>query len=218
MRFVRLPNLNLSRRSLVAGCCVALQLALVVGFPLPEVPETSPAASNPSCDPHDHRREAGQPSAYPCQHHRCGCRSAEQCWRSCCCFTDAQKLAWARARNVEPPEFVVVAARLSVAEPAGQGRSCCRDSATGGARPGGPAGSTARPERSPTPGLTWVLGLHAQGCRGLASWWLVSGATLPPPPLTSLALEPTVDAHCPTVLADYHLGAAEPPLPPPRDA
>lgn len=47
---------------------------------------------------------------FPCQNRPCGCRSAEQCWKNCCCFTNAQKLAWARTHGVKPPAFVIAAA------------------------------------------------------------------------------------------------------------
>ena len=47
---------------------------------------------------------------FPCQNRPCGCRSAEQCWKKCCCFNNAQKVAWAKANNVKVPEFVLVAA------------------------------------------------------------------------------------------------------------
>ena len=30
---------------------------------------------------------------FPCMNRPCGCRSAEQCWKKCCCFTDLQKVA-----------------------------------------------------------------------------------------------------------------------------
>ncbi len=43
--------------------------------------------------------------AYPCQSRSCGCKDANQCWASCCCFSDAEKLAWAKANNVSPPEW-----------------------------------------------------------------------------------------------------------------
>ena len=43
---------------------------------------------------------------FPCAQRVCGCRSAEQCWKKCCCFTDAQKVAWADARGVELPAYV----------------------------------------------------------------------------------------------------------------
>ena len=44
---------------------------------------------------------------FPCQDHRCGCRSAEQCWRECCCFTRDEKLAWAKAHRVQVPEHLM---------------------------------------------------------------------------------------------------------------
>lgn len=50
-------------------------------------------------------KDASQP--FPCQNRPCGCANAEQCWTSCCCFTDEQKLAWAENTGVTPPDFVV---------------------------------------------------------------------------------------------------------------
>lgn len=41
---------------------------------------------------------------FPCQDNACGCRNAAQCWSSCCCNTDAQKLAWANENSVTPPD------------------------------------------------------------------------------------------------------------------
>lgn len=48
---------------------------------------------------------------FPCMLKSCGCRNAEDCWRGCCCFTNTQKLAWARKHNVDVPAYVVDAAR-----------------------------------------------------------------------------------------------------------
>src|SRR5947208_15226812 len=53
-------------------------------------------------------KDLSQP--FPCQDHRCGCLSAQQCWRSCCCFTNQQKLAWAHEHGVSPPAYVFAAA------------------------------------------------------------------------------------------------------------
>ncbi len=49
--------------------------------------------------------------SFPCQNRPCGCRSAEQCWKKCCCFNHAQKIAWAKTHNVKVPDFVLAAAR-----------------------------------------------------------------------------------------------------------
>ena len=43
--------------------------------------------------------------AFPCQDRPCGCQNAQQCWGSCCCFSDTEKLAWARANKVTPPAW-----------------------------------------------------------------------------------------------------------------
>jgi hypothetical protein len=62
-------------------------LAAVVGYPLPARPSHS------------------SDKPFPCQHHACGCVDAQQCWRGCCCYTPAEKLAWARANHVTPPAY-----------------------------------------------------------------------------------------------------------------
>lgn len=49
-------------------------------------------------------------SPFPCQNRPCGCRSAEQCWKKCCCFTHAQKLAWAEQHGIVAPQLVREAA------------------------------------------------------------------------------------------------------------
>lgn len=48
---------------------------------------------------------------FPCQNRPCGCQTAAQCWKKCCCFTDTQKVAWAKANNVKVPDFVLAAAK-----------------------------------------------------------------------------------------------------------
>lgn len=55
-------------------------------------------------------RGKDQSQPFPCQNRPCGCASAEQCWKQCCCFTNAEKLVWAKANGVTPPQFVVDAA------------------------------------------------------------------------------------------------------------
>ena len=53
-------------------------------------------------------KDASEP--FPCQNRPCGCRSAEQCWKKCCCFNNSQKLAWAKAHQVKVPDYVLAAA------------------------------------------------------------------------------------------------------------
>jgi hypothetical protein len=42
---------------------------------------------------------------FPCQSCPCGCKTAEQCWTNCCCFTPAERLAWAEKNGVTPPSY-----------------------------------------------------------------------------------------------------------------
>jgi hypothetical protein len=50
---------------------------------------------------------------FPCAGSSCGCRSATQCWESCCCSTLAERIAWARRNGVRPPEFAIAQARAA---------------------------------------------------------------------------------------------------------
>ena len=42
---------------------------------------------------------------FPCQSCACGCRTAEQCWTNCCCFTPAERFSWAEKNGVTPPWY-----------------------------------------------------------------------------------------------------------------
>ena len=46
---------------------------------------------------------------YPCSDCACGCASAEQCWRSCCCHSMAERMAWARVHGRPPPDYAIAA-------------------------------------------------------------------------------------------------------------
>jgi hypothetical protein len=56
----------------------------------------------------NHVHKSGE--LFPCAKSPCGCASAEQCWRSCCCHTLAERFAWAREHGVRPPEYAIAAA------------------------------------------------------------------------------------------------------------
>lgn len=71
---------------------------------------------------------------YPCANCDCGCASAEQCWRSCCCHTLAERFAWAREHGVRPPEYAIAQARLTGIDLAWMGIPKC-GSACGPTKP-----------------------------------------------------------------------------------
>ena len=170
------------RLSLV-GLCVAAHLAVSTGFPLPAesyvVNEARP---------------------FPCQHHHCGCRSADQCWRSCCCMSMQEKLTWARQHGVTPPSFVVAAAAQEAddekadtqgdrahngcsAKVSMHQRSCCSSSAGKAA----PHGSHRRQSENR---VEWVSGVQAQKCQGLTLTWMSAGCMILPPARVALVEDP----------------------------
>ncbi len=51
-------------------------------------------------------RDKDHSQPFPCQKCPCGCKTAEQCWTNCCCFTPAERLAWAEKNGVTPPSYV----------------------------------------------------------------------------------------------------------------
>lgn len=95
MKRYRKVNAWLARRLLslfvVVGVCAML-------MPLPFGPLRSDS------------QEKDQSQPFPCQNRPCGCRSAEQCWKKCCCFNNSQKIAWAKAHKVAVPDYVLTAA------------------------------------------------------------------------------------------------------------
>jgi hypothetical protein len=138
------------RRRLCAGLVLVAYLLTAGGVPLPLLPH----------------KDRSQP--FPCMDHACGCRSAEECWRHCCCYTPEEKLAWAHAYGIEPPAY---AERPAAERPepvcrhcAEHEDACCRHRHHGPGRGG------------------WLLGARALECRGISTQWLSTGAVLPPGP------------------------------------
>lgn len=110
------------RRDVIMMLTLVSHLFTTFGFPLPAPRPNSKDASYP----------------YPCQKRPCGCFSAEQCWAGdCCCFTLEEKLAWAEANGVEPPEHVrpLVASRKAHPGSAMKHSYCCESGAEEGTQP-----------------------------------------------------------------------------------
>src|SRR5436190_14983308 len=81
-------------RRLISAALAAMYIVTAAGIPLP--------AGNLA-------RKSGE--LFPCSDDGCGCASAEQCWRSCCCHSLAERFEWAREHKVRPPEFAIDEAR-----------------------------------------------------------------------------------------------------------
>jgi hypothetical protein len=97
MRFVSRRVFRRSlRRRLISAILAAMYIVTAAGIPLPA---------------EDLARKSGE--LFPCSDDACGCASAEQCWRSCCCHSLAERIEWAREHKVRPPEFAIAEARRS---------------------------------------------------------------------------------------------------------
>jgi hypothetical protein len=167
-------------RLCVAGVCVAYLLA-ALDVPLPA----------------SVHKDASQP--FPCQNHPCGCQTAEQCWRHCCCFTPEQRWAWARAHGVEPPAYAEKPVEKPAEQSAPQGwntvklrdranekmqptaKSCCRAAAEHSSccRPTSDRSSKQPPAKSGR--VRWGTMLGAWQCQGGTTLWISVGAVLPVP-------------------------------------
>jgi hypothetical protein len=199
MSSVRVSNV----RRLAAGLLIVQQLLTGTGVALP-----IPAAAARSAE------------RYPCEDCSCGCQSAEQCWRNCCCHTTQQKIAWAKQHGVAVPEFVLAAAReetAAVEKP--KCRHCVRraDTQTNvsstASRNRGHQDRAKCEKRRPTE-FSW---LNALRCHGSTEFWLAAGASWPGdrPVELRLALPHLGRIQPQPFLKELFLTSA-PPTPPPK--
>lgn len=203
-------------RACVTGVCLTYLLAAL------EIP--LPAAIH---------KESDQP--FPCQNHVCGCQTAEQCWRHCCCFTAEERWAWAKARNVEPPTYAEkpTPQETKVAElPADDGwntvklrdrdkgvqvpaeKNCCRQQ---GARCC--SASTELPTEPALPKgerIRWGSQLDASRCQGYSTVWITVGAVLPAQPKVAWLPDWIPPSLTPFTSMTAEPISLAPPSPPPR--
>ena len=122
---------------------------------------------------------------YPCMNHPCGCPSAEDCWRHCCCFTLTERLAWAREHHVTPPDYALAEARAKgidwnnfCSDETEAESDCCSHPA---------AGDDACCGHSDHETSSTVVLIQALRCQGSDQNWIgLSVSLLPPPAVGSL--------------------------------
>ena len=170
-------------------------------------------------------KDLSQP--FPCQNRPCGCRTAEQCWKKCCCFTNSQKVAWAKANSVELPDYVLAAAKKETATPK---KSCalCSKAKDNGGRPKceeSIASKNSKPQTSLTQSpvvlartktTKWVLSVYAADCQGQPSFSMCFPATIilaRVVPVTN-SVELTEIVH--EISERLSSTTLQPPLPPPK--
>jgi hypothetical protein len=111
---------------------------------------------------------------FPCEGGHCGCATAQQCWRSCCCHTLEERIAWAKRHGVRPP--VELVAHTISGDRTLTAVGTRRDATTCCARHG--AHSRTKSQSVDTessslevsrPATGWVIMVEAQRCRGNSS-------------------------------------------------
>jgi hypothetical protein len=194
-RRIRFSRSAVNRRGwrICGWLSVALYLAVAIGFSFP-LPQPTLATV---------QKDRSQP--FPCMDSPCGCRSAEQCWRHCCCHSLAERLAWARQNQVQPPDDVLAEANaegIDWQSPA-EHDCCAGDEAAseGGTAPGVKAiccacthphmdsgdGDACQQPRPVEPGHRSVAAsrgvvlLKMLECQGIGGNWLAAILSLPPP-------------------------------------
>jgi len=196
----RIPQL----RRLAAWLLIVEQFLVSAGVALP-----CPAATVKSSE------------RFPCERCGCDCRTAEHCWRHCGCFTNEEKIAWARANGVAVPEYVAAGAERERGVPAKS--KCPRCGARDGSKTetAAPLRTRANREKAgnetrPPRGMTW---LDVAKCHRVTSYFEVGGPGWPaePPAELHLALPPVGRIARQPLLGNPILPPA-PPTPPPRTA
>lgn len=166
------------------------------------------------------RRSQGKDTStpFPCQNRPCGCASAEQCRKQCCCSSGKAKLAQTNRSSASQVKSVSTAAS-NKPKPAGSQKSCC--SSKPNARKtesGSAANATKRLGKSPrqtTRTIHYVIAIAAQKCHGGYVEW-----TSMPWAIVSTPAEQNVLSE---VLEQFEITSSrspiiylKPPLPPPR--
>lgn len=217
----RLPRNQRVRwiRSSIAFVLSCAVLLASIGFP---------ARNRPSVDSHER---------FPCENCPCGCTTAESCWRSCCCRTDAEKLAWASEQGVIPPDYVVDFVEAESTTTAGaRCTACCEKAqreqsdriaisatdrtsrqhspptamALRGEDPRSPAGRVSRTARL-------ILIEDLRKCGGLPPLWKVLSNVTVGLGLSRVVAEPDPREWLIVVSEMWTSACVQPEVPPPRD-
>jgi hypothetical protein len=166
--------------------------------------------------PNGQRAEKDLSEPFPCQHRACGCQSATQCWKTCCCFTNAQKVAWAEQHRIKLPKFVLVAAAREATQHELCSKSCCKKAARAPGAPTPDAPKTASVKVVEPAGAQYVIAVLVEECQGNGwSWKSLPWAIVSAPSFT-LGYTSDVVTKFELVSDSSATLKISPPVPPPR--
>lgn len=193
-------------RPLLSWLAILGYAVLALGLPLPA--GMGPKGASPATAAADVVAAKDRSVAFPCMNSPCGCASADQCFRDCCCTTLAERLAFARRHRLDGSLIASLEARMlgagELAERKPQG-ACCASARPAKAKsccesqPKSQAPSAAAEESccndavaaesietDPPPmvekGRARQVTLRAMlACKGLVTSWLAVGGAPPTP-------------------------------------
>jgi len=178
---------------------------LALGLPLPG--GMGPKGASPGPDAAGTIAAKDRSVVFPCMNSPCGCASADQCFRECCCTTLAERLAFARRHRLDAGLIATLEARmtgggdLAARKPRGSccasgdraAKSCCESEQ----KPDSSAAQTknrccdkgvtaeardAEPVPEVAEGRPRQVTLRAMlACKGLVTSWLAVGGAPPTP-------------------------------------
>ena len=151
---------------------------------------------------------------FPCQNRPCGCRSAAQCKKKCCCFSDEQKLAWAKRNGVDPSEVVASTSKRGTASKSVPAVCCTiKNDAK-------PQVIQSQPKAKSTSQSRYkiVIAAVADDCHGLAKTASGQSVYLIPPTASLNQLVESIVERFVIQGSVVVQVIAEPPVPPPRVA
>ena len=181
------------------------------------VPLGTPTPANPSSAAGKRLAGKDRSQPFPCMNKPCGCATAEQCFRQCCCNTPAETLAWARAHTIDPAVIAALQQRVAVAAPPVRG-SCCSNATSCCSETALVANESDEPVVLKRDGLRSVVLRAMLACSGIAAQGVSGGAALPPPPVVAVALTTLVIDSIALADDEFCGDRAAPDAPPPRMA
>lgn len=214
----RSKSTSLAQKS-VAVAAAIMYFAVASGMPLPVAKQTSTNGE-----------------LFPCASSGCGCDSAEKCWRSCCCHTLAERLAWAEKYDVKPPAFALAEAASAGLDSGGRPltqkvivavvvnrvaltkKSCCqaKHSCCESAAKSHSCCSSHKKQDDQQQATTFIVAWRALGCHGHSLNWLAAVPSL-------LSVELNLSDQLPLVTwlgphsSEVAAGVSDVPTPPPPE-
>ena len=156
--------------------------------------------------------------AFPCEHHQCGCVTAEACRTQCCCFSPAERIVWAEHHH--DAALLAAAQRelndtLACSVPRCSEVTCDTRGACCTERP---AATCQECDDAMQQGRAGLVELNmVRRCRGLQEVWLVCFVALPPLPRGDIDALPRVELFL-AGTASIDSRTVPPPDPPPERA